>query len=116
MMKKVEENKAVVVAATQPSRARRKFDPAFKREAVALWLNSGKSAPQMAAELGIDENRLYAWRRRYGLTSLSPQGETSELEVLRRENALLRQQRDILKKTLGILSEGPNNATSGSTH
>ena len=116
MMKKVEENKAVVVAATQPSRARRKFDPAFKREAVALWLNSGKSAPQMAAELGIDENRLYAWRRQCGLTSPSPQGETSELEALRHENALLRQQRDILKKTLGILSEGPNNATSGSTH
>jgi transposase-like protein len=39
----------------------------------------------------------------------------SELAALRRENALLRQQRDILKKTLGILSEPPNSVTSGST-
>jgi hypothetical protein len=38
----------------------------------------------------------------------------AELAVLRRENAQLRQQREVLKKTLGILSDSPNNATSGS--
>jgi hypothetical protein len=38
-----------------------------------------------------------------------------EITSLRRENDYLRQQRDILEKTLGILSEPPTNAFSGST-
>lgn len=96
---------------------RRKFDSEFKRQAVALWLNSGKTARQIGAELGVDESHLYAWKKDFGpARPLSQAQRDSELEALRRENALLRQQRDILKKTLGILSEPPSNATNGSTH
>jgi transposase-like protein len=113
-VKRIEENK--LVTAPQLIKARRKFDPAFKRDAVALWLNSGKSARQVGEELGISENRLYLWRKQYSPATPTQQGSMeSELAALRRENALLRQQRDILKKTLGILSEGPNSATKGST-
>lgn len=109
MMKKVEE-----VKATTSVKPRRKFDPAFKREAVSLWLNSGKSARQVAAELGIDEGRLFVWRKQYSPKTPTQHAEVeSELAALRRENAWLRQQRDILKKTLGILSEPPNSATNG---
>ena len=116
-MKKVEEIKAAVVPYPQPVKPRRKFDATFKRDAVALWLNSGKSAPQVASELGIAENRLYLWRKQYAPATPTQKGHIEEeLAALRLENALLRQQRDILKKTLGILSEGPNSATSGSTH
>jgi hypothetical protein len=43
----------------------------------------------------------------------SPEELEAEIAQLRRDNESLRQQRDILKKTLGILSEPPNNATSG---
>ena len=39
----------------------------------------------------------------------------AEITRLRRENDYLRQQRDILKKTLGILSEAPTNGISGLT-
>jgi transposase-like protein len=39
----------------------------------------------------------------------------AEITRLRRENDYLRQQRDILKKTLGILSEAPTSATNGLT-
>lgn len=83
-----------------------------------MWLNSGKSAREIGAELGISQNRLYLWRKQYAPATpgAEPVEMESELAALRRENALLRQQRDILKKTLGILSEGPNSATSGSTH
>jgi transposase-like protein len=56
------EAQAVPSAAVKP---RRKFDPAFRRDAVALWLSGGKSARQVAQELGLLENRLYAWQRRY---------------------------------------------------
>ncbi len=116
-MKKTDQDKAVVVPSAQPIRSRRKFDVTFKKEAVALWLNSGKSAREVGAELGVSENRLYRWRKQYAPATPTQQTEMErELAALRRENALLRQQRDILKKTLGIISEGPNSATSGSTH
>ena len=98
-------------------KSRRKFDQNFKKEALDLWLQSGKSAPVVAAELGIRPNRLYAWHKKLSPPA-SPQAPLSlaELEkqnaALRRENEHLRQQRDILKKTLGILSEPPSNATN----
>ena len=45
-----------------PIKVRRQFDATFKREAVANWLTSGKSAEVVALELGLSANRLYAWR------------------------------------------------------
>ena len=94
---------------------RRKYDPAFKAEAVALWQKSGKSAETIAAELGIREKQLYAWKA----SRVIPAGPQADLRAenaaLRRENELLRQQRDILKKTLGIISEPPKSVTNGST-
>jgi transposase len=96
--------------------ARRKFDPAFKREAVALWLKSGKSAREIGAELGVTEKHLHTWHKAHAPATATQQKEIeTELAALRRENALLRQQRDILKKTLGIISEPPSSATNGST-
>ena len=93
---------------------RRKFDPTFKAEAVALWQNSGKSAQEIAEQLGVRDRQLYAWK-----ASHLPTGPQADLQAenaaLRRENELLRQQRDILKKTLGIISEPPNSASNGST-
>jgi transposase len=101
-------------AAVSTKRTRRKFDPNFKREAVALWQNSGKSAQEIATQLGIREGQLYEWKKA-GM-AVVPQGDLqAENEALRKENALLRQQRDILKKTLGIISEPLKNATNGST-
>ena len=107
----------------QPKR-RRKFDKAFREHAVELWLNSGRPAVEVAAELGIHPQRLSVWRRR---SAAPPPGQgaavakrsAEQLEVentgLRRENDYLRQQRDILKKTLGILSETPTSVFNGST-
>lgn len=95
-------------------KTRRKFDANFKREAVDMWQNSGKPAQQVATELGIREGQLYEWKKRV-MPSL-PQGDLqAENAALRKEVALLRQQRDILKKTLGIISEPPKNGSSGLT-
>ena len=95
---------------------RRKFDAAFKRDAVALWLKSGKSARQMSAELGLQERHLYLWKMTHApATPTTQEQREAELLALRRENALLRQQRDILKKTLGILSEPQSSASKGLT-
>ena len=93
----------------EPKKIRRKFDKAFKQQAVELLLSSGKSAMEVAAELGILPQRLGAWRK--GFAPPPPGGKggggakrtAEELETentsLRRENDYLRQQRDILKKT-----------------
>ena len=107
-------------------KTRRKFDETFKREALNHWHTSGKSATVVAAELGIPPNRLFAWRRRFesdaagGRAAADSKPATlaeaqSRLEAAEREIRLLREQRDILKKTLGIISEAPRNATNGST-
>ena len=109
-----------------PSKAsRRKFDKAFKRQAVELWLKSNKAATEVAAELGIHAQRLSAWRKRFAPPPPGGEGgggakrSAEQLEAdnanLRRENEYLRQQRDILKKTLGILSEPPTSALNGLT-
>jgi transposase-like protein len=49
----------------EPKAPKKKFDVAFKQRAVELWLTSGKSATQVAAELGIDAQRLSAWKPRF---------------------------------------------------
>lgn len=109
----IENNIDSKVTETKP---RRKFDQAFKRQAVELWASSGKSARQIAEELGIRMALLHRWKAE--LVSAPPPASPSEVQAeliaLRRENALLRQQRDILKKTLGIISEPPSSATSAS--
>ena len=99
-----------------PIKPRRKYDATFKREAVALWLSSGKSAREISAQLGISQNHLYGWKDEYGpATAATDAQRDEEIAALRQEVALLRQQRDILKKTLGIISEPPNSASNGST-
>src|SRR5580765_3611774 len=109
----------------QTKQTRRKFDKAFKCRAVELWLSSGKAATEVAAELGIHAQRLSAWRKRFappppggeggGGAKRSAEQLETENSSLRREVDYLRQQRDILKKTLGILSETPTSAFNGST-
>ena len=95
--------------------SRRKFDKTFKRDAVELWISTGRPAREIAAELGIKEARLHVWKKRFATSAPATPAEVeAEVVALRRELAQVRQQRDILKKTLGILSEPLNSATSGS--
>ena len=105
------EKNASVTAAVEPKR----YEDGFKRQAVEHWLRSGKNGAQIAQELGISYPSLKEWKRRYG-GDAAPQRSDLEAEnrALRAELARVREQRDILKKTLGILSEVPRPATSAS--
>ena len=105
-------------------RVHRKFDETFKREAVLNWLQSGKSAAVVGAELGLNANLLYAWRKLIpavagGRAAAAKPGSVADLQgqldAAQRELRHVREQCQILKKTLGILSEPPANATNGST-
>lgn len=111
---------------TQVQKPRRKFDEEFKREAVNHWLTSGKSAETIAQELDVKSNLLYAWKKRFapadagGRAAAGAKPATlaeaqAQLEAAQREIRHLREQREILKKTLAIIAESPRNATSGST-
>ena len=86
---------------------RRSFDEAFKRDAVALLLKGDKPIKLLATDLGVSHWNLRDWRKRYGPAAPVRRSEALEIELraLRRENQHLRAQRDILKKTLGILVE-----------
>ncbi len=78
----------------------------FKREAVRLAQTSGKPITQVARELGISDTSIHQWRKELtdhgheafpGSGHQTPQEE--EIRHLRQENGLLRQERDILKKS-----------------
>lgn len=90
---------------------KRAYEKAFKIEAVRLVETSGKSMNQVAKDLGIPDSNLARWCRQYstrgeqafvGSGHVPPQEE--ELRRLRRENEVLRQERDILKKSIAIFS------------
>jgi transposase len=90
----------------------KRYDEAFKRQAVEHWMVSGLPGRQIAAELGINEQSLKIWKQKF---KQLPAGQVAPtLDALQAENRRLQrelrraqEQRDILKKTLGIIS-APN--------
>jgi transposase len=91
---------------SKPRRPRKYYEEAFKRSTVELLLSSGRPVAQIAAELGIGEWLLRDWKRRYAVAapSRTVAEMAAENQALRQELQRVRNQRDILKKTLGILS------------
>ena len=79
---------------------RRSFTPEFKQEAVDLCRRSGKSACQVARELGIPQPTFNRWMQQAATAPLGAKSflATEELKVLRRELEQVRMERDILKK------------------
>ena len=86
----------------QRPRSRRSFTDEFKRDAVALVIDEGRTVVDVARALGVGEGTLGNWVRqarvdrgeRSGVTT----SERTELVELRRENARLRMERDLLKR------------------
>lgn len=85
----------------------------FKRSVVDQWCQGQKTAEQVAKEFGVKVWNVRDWRRKYGPTHKpidAPLPETAEelrreLQQVRKELARVTTQREILKKTMGILSE-----------
>jgi transposase len=94
----------------KPKRIKRRFDEAFRRQAVALVETTGKPLREIAAELGVTHWNLRDWKAIYGRRSTPAQLE-EQLQRLRAQNASLRDQRDALKKALGILAEPSRSAS-----
>ena len=86
----------------EPARSRRSFTDEFKRDAVALVIDEGRRVIDVARGVGVGEGTLGNWVRqarvdrgeRAGVTT----SEKAELAELRKENARLRMERDLLKR------------------
>ena len=95
-------------------RSRRQFDEAYKRHAVDLTLQGGRSVRAVAKELGVTDSMLHEWRRLYaprpGVDGGAPATlESAQQEIARLRGELVRmhERETVLKKSLGILSETP---------
>jgi transposase len=85
----------------------RKFDQDFRQGAVRLVFETGKPIAQVARELGVNEGTLGNWcakarRARDGGGGPVSEDERAELTRLRKENAELRMQRDVLKRSVAL--------------
>ena len=86
------------------NRPRRTFTPEFKAEAVALVLDRGLTQSKVARDLDVTRSALRRWIKEEEARREAPPeqrlstGERSELDRLRRENRILREEREILKK------------------
>ena len=104
---------------TSNSTAPRFYDEDFKRRAVEMTL-SGRGPTEVARDLGIPRSCLSRWKRAYleAADSAAPQSspkpseQDAEIRRLRKENAYIREQNEILKKTIGIMAEPPRSGGS----
>ena len=88
------------------AKARRKFTKEFKREAVRLLRTSGKNQTQVARELGVATSVLGTWMAMVEgeeKTGLTPE-ELEELKRLRKENARLQMEVEILGKATAFFA------------
>jgi len=90
---------------------RSNFTQEFKKEAVELLRSSGKTSLEIAKDLGINRDNLLRWNReledeerKTGTVTINPE-DIDEIKRLKKEMSILKQERDILKKALGIFSK-----------
>jgi transposase len=94
----------------KPRRQRRRFDAEYKAQAARLVLDEGKSVAAVARDLDLTETALREWVKRTqadrtkGRTGLTT-AEREELTRLRKENRILHEERDILKKATAFFAK-----------
>jgi transposase len=93
----------------EPSMARRKFTREFKFSAVKLVNEQGYTHCEAAKSLGVDPACIREWVKKFSdQEGLAPTGDgavQAELRRLRKENARLRMERDILKKATAFFAK-----------
>lgn len=84
------------------------YSEEFRKEAVALLRSGSRSVPQLAKELGVSQGSLRTWVAQRDVDEGKAQGLTSderdELRRLRRENKVLAEEREILKKAAAFFA------------
>ena len=94
----------------KPRRPRRKYTDEFKAQTVRLVLDEGKSVAAVARDLELTESSLRNWveqaraDRTHGKTGLTT-AEREELARLRKQNRVLQEEREILKKAAAFFAK-----------
>ena len=90
----------------QQPRSKRRFTPEFRREAVEVVRTTGRPIAQIARELGIYDSTLGNWARQDRIDRGEQDGLSSDqqarLRELEADNARLRMERDLLKRTVAF--------------
>jgi transposase len=93
------------------SRKLRAYDKEFKLNAINLYLNGERSYKEVSKELGVPETTLIGWvytHKKNGKESFPGKGYIKpgdiEIQQLRKRLSIAEEERDILKKALGIFS------------
>jgi len=90
-------------------RARRSFSAQFKAETVELVRSSGKTIGEVCRDLDLTETAVRRWVQRAEIDAGKRPGlttaERAELAELRRENRILREEREILKKAAAFFAK-----------
>lgn len=84
----------------------------FRESSVKLAIESDQPIAQTARDLGINPNTLHTWISKYSKPNTSSSGESrtdqhlyDELKQLKRENARLKEERDLLKKAAAYFAQ-----------
>ena len=99
----------------------KRYDREFKLAAIKRSFEPGKTVAEVARELDIPVTRLYRWREQFekkqskGVCENNTNSSGTELESLRKENKRLRQERDILKKSLIFFARDEDNDLNSSS-
>jgi transposase len=84
------------------------YSKEFKREAVQLLRTGARSVPQLAKDLGVSQGSLRNWASQRDVDEGKAEGlnsdEREELRRLRRENKVLAEEREILKKAAAFFA------------
>ena len=101
-------------------RSKLPYTQEFRKEAVDLYVSSGRPLKRVAEELGISANSLRSWKKDLlggsggqsravgeALAGADPEQMAEEIRRLHREVEYLKRQREILKKAASILAEDP---------
>src|SRR4051812_48681648 len=89
----------------------RVYDKEFKLNAIKLYLDGDRSYDEISQELGIPSTTLVGWvytHKKNGKAAFPGKGNIKESDIeivqLRKKLAIAEEERDILKKALGIFS------------
>ncbi len=91
---------------------KKEYDNGYKTEVCKRIAEGGESAAKVGRELGISENTIYTWGKRYRENRDKPiagsghiKAEDVELKRLQRENRELREENEILKKAAAYFAK-----------
>ena len=93
----------------------KRFDKAFKVQAVKMITEEGQKTSEVARALGIHANVLYNWKKKYaqdGDKAFVGKGHLTEMVALRRKLRDAEIEIEILKKAVGIFSKPTENGSS----